>query len=578
MHAPPPHPRTRAAALLALVLAPPAAAQAPIAFRDATESAGLDFQHFNGMTGELYFSEMMGSGVALVDYDRDGDLDLYLVQGAMLGPDQPLESALVAPHGEPVDRLYRNDLSTGPDGAARLTLVDVTDAAGLDERGYGMGSAVGDVDNDGWPDLYVTNLGPNALLRNRGDGTFEDVTTAAGVGDDGWGVPASFLDVDRDGWLDLFVGNYVDYGLALDKECVSGTGARDYCGPLAYEPSPDVLYRNRGDGTFEVVSGRAGIDRQPAGALGAVALDADGDGWLDLYVANDQVPNKLWLNRQDGTFSDEALLAGAGVNAEGVPEASMGVVAADLDEDGDEDLFMTHLTRETNTLYRNDGTGLFEDVTRTSGLDLPSWQATGFGVCLADFDRDGHLDVFVANGAVKRIEELADRGDPYPLAQANQVYRGLGDGRWEEVTATAGPVLALEEVSRGVSRGDLDLDGDDDLVVSNNSGPARLLLADGAPQGEWLAALALLSPAGRVAMGTSLWLERGAGRGSLRRVGTDGSYASAGSPEVLFGLGPAPPALSLRADWLGGGSTVWREVPAGRRLVLVRGGGEGEGP
>jgi hypothetical protein len=564
--------------VLALLVVSPATAQGPISFRDATEAAGLDFRHFNGMVGELYFSEMMGSGVALVDYDRDGDLDLYLVQGAMLGPDQPLEAALAPPHGEPVDRLYRNDQAPGPNGAPRLTLVDVTGAAGLREGGYGMGVAVGDVDNDGWPDLYVTNLGPNALLRNRGDGTFEDVTTAAGVGDDGWGVPATFLDVDGDGWLDLFVGNYVDYGLALDKKCVSGTGARDYCGPLAYEPSPDVLYRNRGDGSFEVVSGRAGVDQQPAGALGAVAFDADGDGWLDLYVANDQVPNKLWLNQKDGSFADEALLAGAGVNEAGLPEASMGLVAADLDGDGDEDLFMTHLTRETNTLYRNDGTGLFEDVTRTSGLDLPSWKATGFGVGLADFDRDGHLDVFVANGAVKRIEELTDRGDPYPLAQANQVYRGLGDGRWAEVTETAGPALGVQEVSRGVSRGDVDLDGDEDLVVSNNNGPARLLLDDSSPQGDWLAALTLVSPAGRVAMGTSLWLERGDGRGSLRRVGTDGSYASALSPEVLFGLGPAPPALVLRADWLGGGSTVWREVPAGRRLVLVRGGGEGETP
>ncbi|MEZ5332981.1 MAG: CRTAC1 family protein [Thermoanaerobaculia bacterium] len=300
-----------------------------------------------------------------------------------------------------------------------------------------------------------------------------------------------------------------------------------------------------------------------------MVLDADGDGWLDLYVANDQVPNKLWMNRGDGTFVDEALLAGAGVNEEGLPEASMGLVAADLDEDGDEDLFMTHLTRETNTYYRNDGTGLFEDGTRMTGLDLPSWTATGFGVGLADFDRDGNLDLFVANGAVKRIEELVDDGDPYPLAQANQLYRGLGAGRWEEVTTSAGPGLEQVLVSRGVARGDLDLDGDDDLVVSNNSGPAQLLLDESPSGSHWLAVLAQASPAGGPAFGSTLLLEGDSHR-SLRRVGTDGSYASAGSPESLLGLGSAASPVTLRADWLRGGTTVWRDLPIDRRWVLVR--------
>jgi hypothetical protein len=429
--------------------------------------------------------------------------------------------------------------------------------------------AVGDVDNDGWPDLYLTNLGPDRLYRNRGEGTFEDVTASAGVGDRGWGVSAAFVDYDRDGWLDLYVGNYVDFGLATHKTCFSTAGAVDYCGPLAFEPEPDTLYRNRGDGTFETVSARSGIAADPKGALGVVALDADADGWLDLFVANDQVPNKLLINQGDGTFVDDALLSGTGVNEQGQPEANMGVVAGDLDEDGDEDLFITHLTQETNTLYLNDGSGIFDDATRESGLGLPSWPFTGFGVAMSDFDRDGHLDLFTVNGAVRRIEELAARGDPYPLAQTNQVFRNLGGGRWEEATASAGEAVARAAVGRGLAKGDLDLDGDEDLLISNSSGPAALLANDSPPRGGYLGVLAHLGAGGRPAFGTLLRLTDGAGARQLRRVGTDGSYASANAPFAFFGV-PGPAPLALAADWLGGGRTRWGGVPADRRLVVVR--------
>jgi hypothetical protein len=565
----PPAPLAPRLTLAALVLASAApGTTGPIVFTDATAAAGLDFVHFNGATGELYFSEMMGAGAALLDYDRDGDLDLYLVQGAMLVSGQDLAEATNAPRGEPIDRLYRNDLVRVPGGALEARLVDVTTGAGLREAGYGMGVAVGDVDNDGWSDLYVLDLGPNQLWRNRGDGTFEEAGAAAGVADRHWGVSAAFADLDRDGWLDLYVANYVDYSLATHKECTSPLGLHDYCGPLAFEPQPDALYRNRGDGTFENVSGRSGIAARVHGALGVVAFDANGDEWPDLYVANDQVPNTLWVNAGDGTFVDDSLLSGTSVSEAGAPEASMGVVAGDLDGDGDEDLFMSHITREGNTLYTNDGGGVFGEAKSESGLGMASWPFTGFGIGASDFDRDGRLDLFVANGAVNQQEELVARGDPLPLAQANLVLHNVGGGRWSDVTGTAGEALASRAVGRGLAQGDVDLDGDEDLVVGNNAGPAVLLRNDSPPGGGWLAASALTGPGGRFALGTRLRLT-GTGSSLRRRVATDGSYASSSSPEAVFGLGTRAAPLALRADWPVGGASRWEGVPADRRLVLV---------
>ncbi|MDX1502418.1 MAG: CRTAC1 family protein [Thermoanaerobaculia bacterium] len=562
--------RTTVTAILfaGLLAAGEAAGAAPRLVDRAAES-GVDFHHFNGATGKLYFSEMMGSGVALVDYDRDGDLDLYLVQGAPLDPDVEPADALFPPrHPLPLaDRLYRNDTAPGAGGAPRLRFTDVTGPSGLASHGYGMGVATGDYDGDGWVDLYVTNAGPNVLLRNLGDGTFADVTAQTATGDRGWGVPALFVDFDDDGLLDLFVGNYVEYRIATDKECVSPTGARDYCGPLAYEGQTDRLYRNRGDGGFDDVTVRSGIaSANPAGALGVVAADLDGDGRVDLYVANDQVPNHLWLNRGDGTFAEEAVLAGTAVNEQGQPEASMGVVAGDFDDDGDADLFISHLSRETNTLYLNQGGGLFLDATRDSGLGLPSWQATGFGVGLFDLDLDGRQDLFVANGAVRRIEELAAAGDPYPLDERNQLYRNLGGGRFREITDEVGGPLDLVEVSRGVAVGDLDNDGDDDLAVTQNGGPARLLVSE--PEGvpPWLG-VAAWTAAGAPWTGSQVELVLGEGPPRRRVAATGGSYASAGDPRVRFGLGDAAP-LAVRLTRPGGGGVVeLRSPPPGVYLV-----------
>jgi hypothetical protein len=394
--------------LLSLASTLPAQPVDTVPFTDRTEESGLDFIHFNGMTGKLYFVEMMGGGLALIDYDRDGDLDVYLVQGALLA-DDTVDDAVFPPQ-DPLpltDGLFRNDGWTGSDGAHRLVFVDVSAAAGLPAGDYGVGVASGDIDNDGWPDLYVSNFGPNRLLRNRGDGTFDDITASSGTDERRWSAATSFLDYDADGLLDLYVGNYVDYRMATDQPCFSDTGVLDYCGPGAFSGESDRLFHNLGEGAFEDVSKRSGIASEAGKGLGSVVSDFDGDGRPDLYVTNDGERNFMWLNQGDGTFLNGALLSGTAVNVKGMPEASMGVVVGDLDGDGRDDLFMSHLGSETNTFYRNEGGGLFTDSSGESGLGLPSWPFTGFGVGLVDYDNDTDLDMYIANGAVLLSEDAS---------------------------------------------------------------------------------------------------------------------------------------------------------------------------
>ncbi|HUP25096.1 MAG TPA: CRTAC1 family protein [Thermoanaerobaculia bacterium] len=543
-------------------------------FVDVTAETGLDFVHFNGMSGRLYYVEVVGSGGALFDYDNDGDLDLYLVQGHMLGADVPPERALFPWRGEhpPGDRLYRNDLEVLPDGTRRVRFVDVTEESGIRAHGYGMGVVAGDVDNDGWVDLYVTNFGSrNELWRNRGDGTFEEVAVTRGVAEERWSVSASFVDFDGDGWLDLYVTNYLDYSFIAHKICLTERGEPDYCLPSAYRPAADRLYRNRGDGTFEDVSERAGIAAVVANGLGVASADFDGDGRVDFYVANDLMPNNLWLNQGDGTFVDDALLAGAALSADGKAEASMGIAVGDGDGDGDFDLFLTHFRREKNTYYRNDG-GVWRDTSVEVGLAAPSYPYTSFGTAFLDFDGDGWLDLAVVNGAVTFPPGTDRKRQPFALDEPNQLFRNLGHGRFEDVTALAGAAFAVSEVSRGLLAGDLDNDGDIDLVITNNSGPARVLLArygEGAAgaerAGRWLGARLLTADGRRDALGAVAILEVD-GRRLVRRAQSDGSYASAGDPRVLFRW-PAPrsgaPARErLRVRWVDGALEEF-EVPVG---------------
>ena len=541
-------------------------------FVDEAARRGLDFVHTNGMSGEFYPPEIMGAGAALFDFDDDGDLDAYFLQGHPLGEGRGEAGS---------DRLYRNDLEGG-----ELRFSDVTAESGLPPGGYGMGVAAGDFDNDGRVDLYLANFGANRLLRNDGPRGFTDVTRESGTGDEGWGVPAVFFDYDRDGWLDLFVGNYLEMKIEENLVCRTVTGRRDYCAPDVYPGAPDRLFHNRGDGTFADVTEEAGLaEGAEAGAtLGAVAADFDGDGWPDLYVANDRQPNRLWLNqgggadgrRRDGavTFRDEAPLAGCAVNGEGLPEASMGVVAGDFDGDGDLDLFLTHLTTETNTLYLNDGGGMFDDRTIGSGLGAASRAMTGFGTGLLDFDNDGWLDLLAVNGTVQVVEELARLGDPFPFHQPNQLFRNVagtaGAVSFEEITGRAGEVFALSETSRGAAFGDVDNDGDADVVISNNQGPARLLINGTGNRRPWLG-LRLVSD--RPVEGARVAVERRGAPTLWRRSTTGGSYGSASDPRLLFGLGGGAEVERVTVHWPGGEIETWSGLPLGAYSDLRRGSG-----
>ena len=538
-------------------------------FVDGSEGSGLDFVHVNGMSGEFYFPEIMAPGVAVLDYDNDGDLDLFFVQGQMLGGAPPLTPPVPLLKGQ----LYRND-SQLPDGAATaLQFVNVTEGSGVDANGYGMGAAVGDVTNDGCVDLYVTNLGANQLFLNNCDGTFTEVSGPSGTDDAGFGVSAAFLDYDRDGWLDLYVGNYADYRFDAEIKCVSVTGGRDYCPPRSYGGQADRLYHNQGDGTFIDATSTALAEPVVAPALGVATADFNDDGWIDIYVANDDADNRLWINQRNGTFRDLALISGVAVNADGQTEASMGVDAADFDNDGDEDLFVTHLETETNTLYVNDGSGLFADRTASSGLGAPSVESTGFGTAWLDFDNDGWLDLFVVNGTVTRhVNRAAD--DPFPYDQPTQLFRNLGVGRFEDAYLIAGAVFRLSDVSRGAAFGDLDNDGDTDVVVTNTNGPVRVFVNEVGRERHWLG-IRLLGGANtpRDMLGARVAVIRDDQPTLWRRARSDGSYASANDPRVLVGLGESTEAPVVRVVWPGGRVEEWADVPIDQWTTMQEGTG-----
>ncbi len=530
-------------------------------FVESAAADGLAFTHVNGAAGRYYLPEVMGAGVALFDYDNDGDLDVFLVQGGALEPGRPGEAS------RPTSRLFRNDLTVTASGQRMLHFTDVTERAGVGVRGYGMGVAVGDYDNDGWLDLFVTSFGATTLLHNNRDGTFTEVTKQAGVADTGWSTSAAFFDYDRDGYLDLFVARYVDFTLSANKSCGDSAGARDYCTPRAYRPVPDRLFRNDGQGHFVDVSEAAGITRAYGAGLGVAVGDYNGDGWPDLYVANDGTPNQFWINRHDGTFVDEGLISGSALNADGNPEGSMGIASGDFDLDGDEDLFVTNIVGETSVLYVNDGHGIFDDARVRSGLGALTAAFTGFGTDWIDYDNDGLPDLFVANGAVNIVE--AERGEPFPYRMKNQLFHQGSRGRFEETSAVAGPAFARAEVGRGAAFGDIDNDGDVDIVVTNNNGPVRLLLNQVGAKNHWLQVRLDQRPGNRFAIGAWVGVERSGVPTLWRRVRTDGSYLSASDLRVHFGLGSSSAITAIVVQWPDGQRERWTGI-AGDRLVTLR--------
>jgi enediyne biosynthesis protein E4 len=540
-------------------------------FRDVAEEVGLKFHHFTGATGEFFMPEIMGAGVALFDYDNDGDLDVYLIQGTMFDSTQDPSCAKFPPPSgwKPGNRLFRNLLSE----TGKLQFVDVTEKAGVGHIGFGMGVAVGDYDNDGYQDLYVTNFGHNVLYHNNGDGTFTNVTVKAGVDDLRWSTSASWIDFDRDGRLDLFVANYLDFNVKGNKRCYASTGERDYCTPKMYQPVPARLFHNRGDGTFEDVTEAAGIGAAVGPGLGVVCADFNGDGWPDIYVANDGSASHLWINQRNGTFKETSLLSGTAYNAEGAPQAGMGVAAGDFDNDGDEDIMKTNLTNEGCNLYVNDGRGNFYDASAEVGLLLPTFPYTGFGTEWFDYDNDGRLDLFIANGAVNRIESL--RGSPYPFNQPNQLFHNEDDGkRFREMTGVAGPAFARPEVSRGAAFGDINNDGAIDIVVANNNGPARVLLNEttSVSRNHWLLVRLEAANGNRFGVGAKVEV-RQHGRKLLRRVHTDSSYLSASDVRVHFGLGGDASIEQLIVYWPNGEAETWSKVQADRIVTIRQGTG-----
>ena len=535
--------------ILFLAAALPAMTADEVRFEDVAERAGLDFVHDNGMTGQRWLAEIMGAGAAILDFDGDGRMDVWLVQG---GPLAERGGAL------PCDRLYRNATERG-----RLRFEDVTDAAGICADGYGMGVATGDIDNDGDLDVFVANFGPNQLFENLGDGRFRDISGQSGIAADrSWSVSASFADINGDGLVDLYVANYVEFALADHKPCTDDFGQPTYCSPVVYHSSADLLYRNVGAGKFADISAVSGIGQARRAGLGVVAADFDDDQDVDFYVANDMADNLLWINQGDATFKDTALLAGAAANADGMVEAGMGIAAEDFDADGDVDLFVTHLTVQTNTLYVNDGGGWFTDRTNVAGLALSSMPYTGFGTAWFDADNDGDLDLFSANGAVATIVGQAPGLLGLALRQPNQLWLNDGRGRYREHTEVAD--FATPEVSRGAALGDLDNDGDLDIVVANNRAAARLYRND-SKAGRWLGvALANTGPAG----GGTAWLE--GVPGTMRRLGTDGSYASARDARLLFGLAGSAAQHTVHVRWPDGSQAQFGPLAVGRYHVVER--------
>ena len=513
-------------------------------FRDVTDAMGLDFRHINGFSAERRLVETMGSGGALFDFDNDGDLDLYLVQGNSLS---------ASAESGPKNRLYRNDVGG---------FVDITTSANVGDTGYGLGAVAADYDSDGYRDLYVTNLGKNVLYRNNGDGTFTDVTEDAQVDCPLLSASAAFADIDRDGDLDLYVCNYVEYALETDIPCYYKNTLRIYCGPNEYHGIADVLYRNNGDGTFTDITKAAGVYEPTTRGLGVVFTDVDNDGWVDIYVANDMSPNTLFINQRDGTFREEGVSRGVAYNGDGIANGSMGIDAGDYDNDGDIDLWVSNFALEANCLMQNDGDGYFEDMTFDTNLADPSFYALGFGTRFIDFDNDGWLDLIVGNGHIWDNVKRIDAKQSY--AQPVQLFRNHGSTLqnqvgFTEITAEAG-LDKTPYVVRGMLFGDIDTDGDVDIVLCQSNRPAVILSNEIGGENAWLTVKLVGADGNTDAIGAQVQLETD-GMTLLREVICGASYLSGNDLRLSFGLGNASRIENIRIRWHNGDVQQLGKVP-----------------
>jgi hypothetical protein len=526
-------------------------------FLDVATSVGVTRMNRSGDADKDYILEVNGNGAAFFDYDNDGDVDLLIVNGSTLKG--------YAMGGDSMAALYDNQGDR---------FVDVTDTAGLTRRGWGMGACVADYDNDGHSDVYLTAYGANVLYGNNGDGTFEDRTSEAVVGDARWSTNCAFGDFDRDGHVDLYVANYLRFDGSVPARGESSScrfmGFDVMCGPVGLSGQSDVLYYNNGDGTFSDVSNFVGIAQNAYYGFGVVFTDLDNDAWPDIYVANDSVPNLLFRNRQDRTFVEIGLISGASLNGGGVAEAGMGVAVGDYDADGLEDLFVTNFARETNTLYRNRGNMVFEDVTSAAGLGQGSIPHVGWGTSFADLDNDGLLDLVVANGHV--YPRVDDWGAGQTFRQRKEIYQNLGHGRFREVVPVPGGDLLEGRSSRGLAVADFDNDGDVDIAVVNLNEPPSLYLNEGGNLGAWVSFDLEGTDSNRDAIGARVDIEAG-GRKQVAMVRSGGSYLSHNDMRIHFGIGTADRIDRVRILWPSGRVDWFHDLPAGR-FVRIR---EGRG-
>jgi hypothetical protein len=547
----PPQPVSQPASVSA-----PARPSGPITLTDVTAQAGIRFKHNSGAFGEKYLPETMGSGVCVIDYDNDGWQDILFVN-----------SMNWSGHGsgKSYPSLYHNN----HDG----TFTDVTRQAGLDVEMYGMGCTVGDYDNDGFDDIYITAIGGSHLFRNLGSGRFTDVTAKAGLSDSGFPTGAVWFDYDRDGRLDLFVAHYVEWSVATDQACMLDGKHKSYCTPEAYKGQSARLFHNLGNGRFEDVTKRAGLEDASGKSLGIALIDYDNDGWLDLFVTNDTQPNKLYRNKHNGTFSEEGVATGVAFSDAGRARAGMGTDAGDYDNSGRQSLVIGNFTTESMTLYHNDASGLFTDETAASGIGPPSARSLTFGTLFFDYDLDGLLDIVAVNGHV--ADDISTVQPTLHYAEPPLLFRNLGNSKFEDASMKVGPAFREPMVARGAAYADFDNDGDLDLVITTNNGPARLLRNDNANQNDLLRVKLVGTRSNRDAIGTKVTLTTANGTRLHAMVKTGSSYLSQSEFPLTFGLGKPSNEkfVNLEIAWPSGRKESILHVAANQFLTIKEGSG-----